>query len=147
MRRRLLLAVIAVASVFLLVAGCATLGLSASFVKDAELGNSGPIVLTEQDAGGAIEAVEGQELSVRLSSNRTTGFGWVVADPGPLRQRGESTYEAPQASPGVVGAGGNETFTFKADAVGSGTLKLEYRRPWEKDVPAEQEWDVTVTVK
>ena len=37
MRRRLLLAVIAVASVFLLVAGCATLGLSASFVKGAEV--------------------------------------------------------------------------------------------------------------
>jgi inhibitor of cysteine peptidase len=147
MKRKLLLSVFAVASMLLLVTGCARLGPGASYGQDAGHATPGPIVLSEKDAGSAIEIVAGQQLSVRLPSNRTTGFGWVVADPGPLKQGGEPTYEAPQTPSSLVGAGGTETFTLKASTAGSGKLKLEYRRPWEKGAPAEQTWDVTVTVK
>ena len=118
----------AAAAMLLLAAGCA---------------KPQPMALGEKDAGRVVEVGAGQQFTVRLPSNATTGFRWVVVDPGPVTQVGESVYKAPQG-PGVVGAGGTETFTFKTGSVGSGELKLEYRRPWEKGVPAEKTWSVTV---
>jgi inhibitor of cysteine peptidase len=123
--------VVLAAGVALAVAGCS---------------QSGPAALGEGDNGTAITAQAGQQLVVELPSNPTTGFMWVVAESGPLAQKGEAAYESP-AKPGVVGAGGTETFTFTAEKSGTGTLKLEYRRPWEKDVAAEDVWSVTVTVE
>ncbi|PKQ37751.1 MAG: hypothetical protein CVT59_05640 [Actinobacteria bacterium HGW-Actinobacteria-1] len=132
MRRQLLIGMFVVTCVALVLAGCA---------------KQGPSALSEKDDGSAIEVAAGEQVSVKLPSNPTTGFGWTVADAGPLTQVGESTYEASETKPGVVGAGGTEAFTFKAGTAGSGDLKLEYRRAWEKDVPAEKTWTVTVTVK
>lgn len=103
----------------------------------------GPTVLGEQDAGRVVDIGAGRQFTVRLPSNATTGFRWVVADPGPVTLIGEPVYDAP-ASPGVIGAGGTETFTFRTGDAGTGELKLEYRRPWEKDVPAEKSWSVTI---
>lgn len=105
----------------------------------------GPTVLGEKDSGRAVEIRVGEQLTVELPANVTTGFQWVVADTGPLTQAGDPVYEEPQKA-GVVGAGGSQTFEFEAGAAGSGRLKLEYRRPWEKDVPAEKTWSVTLTV-
>ena len=108
--------------------------------------SSEPRVLGEADDGTEISVKVGEQLAVELPSNATTGFSWTVADDGPLTQVGESEYET-EAGPDVVGAGGTETFTFKAERAGAGTLKLEYRRSWETGVAAEDVWSVTVTVK
>ena len=102
--------------------------------------------LGEDDDGTAISVKAGEQLVVELPSNPTTGFSWTVADSGPLKQEGDPAYES-DAKPGVVGAGGIETFTFDAEKAGSGTLTLEYRRSWETDVAAEDVWSVTVTVE
>jgi inhibitor of cysteine peptidase len=128
MKRRSMVLVVAAAMLLLLVAGCA---------------RPQSRVLGETDAGRVVEIGAGQQFTVRLPSNATTGFRWVVADLGTATQVGEPVYEAPQA-PGVVGAGGAEVFTFSTGASGPSELKLEYRRPWEKGVPAEKTWSVTV---
>ncbi|MDO8963960.1 MAG: protease inhibitor I42 family protein [Coriobacteriia bacterium] len=127
MNRRFVLAV-AIAAALVLAAGCA---------------KAQPTTLGEKDSGSVVQIGAGQEFVVRLPSNATTGFRWVVAEIGPVTQVGEAAYETPQ-DPGVVGAGGTETLTFKTGASGSGQLKLEYRRSWEKDVPAEKTWSVTI---
>jgi inhibitor of cysteine peptidase len=101
--------------------------------------------LTESDAGRSIVASVGDELTVRLPANATTGFRWVISEIGPLEQLGEPIYDGPK-KPGLVGAGGVETFRFKAADSGSGELKLEYRRPWEKGAPPEKAWSVKVSV-
>jgi inhibitor of cysteine peptidase len=101
--------------------------------------------LDEGDSGSTVSLGVGDRIEVTLPSNQTTGYQWVVTDLGPLTQVGESEYDAP-SSTGVVGAGGTEKFTFEAKKTGSGTLTLEYRRAWEKDVPAEEAWSVTVEV-
>jgi predicted secreted protein len=46
----------------------------------------------------------------------------------------------------VAGAPGTETFHFTAEEAGEGELSLEYRRPWEEGVAAEDSWSVDVTV-
>jgi inhibitor of cysteine peptidase len=107
---------------------------------------SGPKVLGEDDDGTEVSVKVGEQLVVELPSNPTTGFSWTVADGGPLTQVGEAEY-ATEAAPDVVGAGGTETFTFDAKKAGSGTLTLEYRRPWETGVEAEDVWSATITVE
>lgn len=128
MKSRSMILVVAAVLALLLASGCA---------------KPQPIVLGDKDAGGVIEIGAGREFTVQLPSNATTGFQWVVVDLGAVTQIGEPVYEA-QQEPGVVGAGGTETFTFKTGPSGSSDLKLEYRRPWEKGIPAEKTWSVTV---
>lgn len=103
-------------------------------------------VLTEADAGTAVVVQTGDQLTVRLISNASTGYQWVVTDDGPLVQAGDSAYEEPDAQ-GAVGAAGAQVFTFEAPTAGTGTLALEYRRSWETTAPAADTWNVEVTVQ
>lgn len=109
-------------------------------------GCAGGFALVEKDAGTSLTVSVGQTFTVTLPSNRTTGFGWAVTDPGPVAQVGEARYEEPN-SRGRVGSGGAETFTFKGKSAGTGMLTLGYRRPWETGVPPEKTWSVTVIVR
>jgi len=78
----------------------------------------------------------GQVLLITLESNPTTGYSWQVVpvDPAILKQVGNAEFKS-SAPPPVVGAGGTETFRFETVGAGTTTLKLNYHRPWEKDVP------------
>ncbi len=88
----------------------------------------------------------GDVLVVRLDSNPSTGYGWAwdeAAAAGVLAQDGE-----PSTS-GVVpvpGSGGVQTWRFHAVKTGTAELRLDYRRPWEKDQPPAQtvRWSVQV---
>jgi inhibitor of cysteine peptidase len=105
------------------------------------------VAITDKDAGKSITLAVGQELTLSLESNVTTGFAWEVAglNTAVLEQVGEPEYKAPQS--GLVGAGGVQLFRFKAKAAGQAELKLNYRRAWEKDVPPAKTFTVTVVVK
>ena len=49
---------------------------------------------------------------------------------GVLRQVG-NTYAPKTSSPGAVGVGGVETWTYQAEATGRATIRLHYVRPSE----------------
>ena len=104
-----------------------------------------PTQLAESDNGGSVTLESPEGVTVSLPSNPSTGYSWQVAETGPLTQVGEATYTAPDTA--LAGAGGVETFRFASETPGSGTLTLEYRRPWETDVPAEKTWTAKVTVE
>ena len=105
------------------------------------------ITVTDQDNGKSIEVAKDGTVMVRLASNPTTGYGWNLAgDPAPLELVKSDFARDPQAR-NMAGAGGTQTLQFVAPAAGSAALKLEYRRPWEKDVPAAKSFKVTVVVK
>ena len=105
--------------------------------------------ITAAGSEAKVELTQGQVLVVTLESNITTGYSWVMAElpGGVLEQEGDAVYTEPAANQGKVGAGGYETLRFKALKAGEGTLKLEYRRPWEKDAAPEKEFTVQVVVK
>lgn len=105
-----------------------------------------PIVLTGKDAGKSIEVKVGDTIQVSLEGNPTTGYNWVMApqDPAVLEQQGEAEFKAVDES---LGASGLITETFKAMKKGQTTLRLEYKRPWEKDITPEKTFEVTVVVK
>jgi len=83
----------------------------------------------------------GQTLIIALPSNASTGYQWTVsgADGGvlvPSTPFGERVTE-PHA-PGMVGVGGVSRWRFTATRSGVATLRFDYRRPWEGDMPPAQ---------
>jgi inhibitor of cysteine peptidase len=102
--------------------------------------------ITEADIGRQIELRTGDTLEITLSVNPTTGFQWEVSDLDStiLRPVGEPTFKP---SSNAVGSGGQVTLRFESVATGQKELKLILHRPFEKDVPPIQTFDVTVIVK
>jgi inhibitor of cysteine peptidase len=111
--------------------------------------SGGDVVVTDADAGELVTLDAGQKLVVRLESNPSTGYSWeVVGVPRVLEGPAAPIHEQNSEAEGVVGAAGMDVFTFTAsDDSGDGTLVLAYRRPWEKDVPAEEEFVLEVIVR
>jgi len=103
---------------------------------------------TQADNGGQITLQPGEVMTVTLESNLTTGYSWQVLkiDNAILVQEGDPTYEQSPGSEGLVGAGGTETFRFKAVASGETSLELGYMRPWES-VPPIETYAVQVVVQ
>ena len=102
--------------------------------------------LTEVDAGRSIELRGGDKLEITLPGNPTTGFQWDVSvgDTAILRPSGEPEFEP---SSRAVGGWGKFTLRFAAVGTGQMGLTLIYHRPFEKDVPSAQTFEVTVTVR
>ncbi|HEY1434037.1 MAG TPA: protease inhibitor I42 family protein [Thermoanaerobaculia bacterium] len=101
-------------------------------------------ILELPDGGSDIFLAQGEQLIVRLPSNPSTGFSWVIAGNAPsvLRPVGEPKYEPPaKATPG---AGGMQTFEFRVVSGGGAFLDLVYRRPSDKDAPPARRWGVFV---
>ena len=97
------------------------------------------ISLTDADNGKQIALQPGDILTVTLESNPTTGYSWQVMElnQGILVQDGDPEYKQSPGSEGMVGAGGTETFRFKAVGSGETSLGLGYMRPWESVPPIE----------
>jgi inhibitor of cysteine peptidase len=75
-----------------------------------------------------VELAPDDEVVITLESNVTTGFAWTLArglDPSVL-ELVDSTYVEPETE--LVGAGGEEIWTFRAVGEGSTELELSYER-------------------
>jgi len=87
-------------------------------------------------------------FTVTLCSNQSTGFQWSeiaeINDRAVLQQT-DHEYTPPEGT--LVGAAGEETWTFKALKKGTTGITMEYSRPWEGGEQAEWTFNVTVTVK
>ena len=110
-------------------------------------GSAGPlVVMTEADSGHRIALRIGQELFLNLKSNPSTGYSWIRADTetSVLVMLGKPAYKPGSPLPG---ASGMESWKFRAVERGAQTLKLEYRRPWEKNTPPANTIVLYVTVR
>jgi inhibitor of cysteine peptidase len=90
----------------------------------------------------------GNTFMVALCSNATTGFQWSesaqISDQTVVQQTGHE-FVSPEKT-GVVGAPGNEVWTFKALKKGTSTITMEYGRPWEGGEKGVWTFNLTVTV-
>ncbi len=102
--------------------------------------------LSEPDNGSNFTIFLGEELTIKLPGNPTTGYQWEVLTNGltMLKQKGEPVFVADSDR---IGAGGQITFLFVPCGIGSTRLKLAYHRPWEKETPPIQVFEIGVTVK
>lgn len=87
----------------------------------------------------------GQQFILRLPSNPTTGFRWLLRDSAPqvLQSLGPEVYSNPEDS-GLVGSAGVSTWRFQVAKTGTGTLALSYERPWEVGVLPAQRFECTL---
>ncbi len=79
-----------------------------------------------------VMAEEGKEFTVRLNSNRTTGYQWRPVVPLEERIVKPVRCEYVPFEGALLGGGGEEIWTFLAAGRGSTEIKMEYVRPWEK---------------
>jgi inhibitor of cysteine peptidase len=94
-------------------------------------------VVPNADTGSEIiEVKTGEKFAISLQSNPTTGYSWQPEFDSELLELVESEFVA--SSPGLVGAGGVETFVFLAHREGQAEVTLKYQRPWE-DQPIEEQ--------
>lgn len=129
------------AALSLLLAACS----SGAPVRQSE---SPLFVVQPGESANAMSLKVNQPLVLRLPSNPTTGFSWVLVSPlDVLQSEGAPAYEANEAPPGMVGAGGNQVWKFRALRSGEQLLRFEYRRPWEKDAAAGQISTYRITVR
>jgi inhibitor of cysteine peptidase len=105
--------------------------------------------VTTADNGHSVVLKRGDALTVRLTSNPSTGYSWDVAVlPKTLRASG-SEQQAPKqpAGPPIAGQSGTQAMHFQAIARGTGALRLAYRRPWEKASKPAGTFRLLVTVR
>lgn len=102
-------------------------------------------MVTDMASGWPVTLQVGQELTARLTANRSTGYGWTMragSDGGILAQQGTADYERPGDAP--PGAGGIEVFRFKATKPGQTTLMFDYKRSGDVSPAKSVTYSVTV---
>jgi inhibitor of cysteine peptidase len=99
--------------------------------EEAGTGSHVPEVVdvTAGDAGGTVQLAPDDEVRITLESNVTTGYSWeLVGQPdAAVLELVDSTYVEPETE--LVGAGGEEVWTFRAVGEGSTRLELDYVGP------------------
>ena len=102
--------------------------------------------ITEDSNGTEVALAIGEALEVRLEENRSTGFKWVLQSSS---EGGEGvctlvgdTFEKGSA----IGQPGTHCWEFRAERVGSGTITLSYKRPWEESQAAARSFTLKVRV-
>lgn len=108
---------------------------------------TGEEVSVKKSTSGQFDVVVGREFSSTLASNATTGYHWELAEPldEAIVKLVGSQYQAPNTN--LVGAGGQEVWTFRAVGPGQTTINLKYVRPWEKGAPPAETASYTVSVR
>jgi inhibitor of cysteine peptidase len=105
--------------------------------------------LTEKDDGKTVAVKEGQNVLVKLKSNPSTGYKWVVASTD--KTFGYPAYDRFLKNGDAVGSSGIQRLTWKTKGgismVGKHTVKLEYRREWEEKKAPEKTFSVTIDVQ
>lgn len=98
-------------------------------------GGSSNVTLTEADSGSTIDADVGEEIVVELAANPTTGYEWQLTDSLDVAvvEKVSQDYAQDSGSEDAVGAGGKDTWTFKAVAAGTTTIQLDYLRTFEEN--------------
>jgi len=78
----------------------------------------------------------GSHFVIVLDSNPTTGHGWQLGKSfdKTMFEVTEIRYE-PSNGKRLAGAGGKQTWMFRALRAGNAVIDFEYLRPWEKDIP------------
>lgn len=89
------------------------------------------------DAGGHYRLQQGEDIRIRLESNRSTGYRWTLLNEQPGVGEVLSLVEEPdyQRGSAMPGAGGFETWHFRATGTGPVTLYFTYGRPFETGKP------------
>jgi len=82
-----------------------------------------------------IEISAGEDITITLPANPTTGYTWQLAKPLDKTILGESSSSYVPDRTQQVGSGGREIWTIKTLKPGRTKAIFNYLRPWEKETP------------
>jgi len=118
---------------FMTLAGCAQL--------------SSQNVSVEQQSACPVHLKVGQNLTLSLPSNPSTGYRWAIQDSagGVLHRMGREVYSNPN-NDAVVGSAGVSTWRFQAFTSGTGRLRLTSQQPWEPEAEPAEVFDCAISV-
>lgn len=106
--------------------------------------------LTFDDKGKSFELEKGDRINIKLESNPTTGYSWILGGETDTSVVSlfDSKFVQTEKEEELVGAGGYEIFTFKAENSGQTEITLTYQRPWEEEeLKGEFLFKINITVK
>jgi inhibitor of cysteine peptidase len=94
-----------------------------------------------------IEAQAGQNFTIILKANATTGYQWQFAKllDESIVHLISSEYLADKTK--LVGAGGKQVWIFKALKAGQTNISFKYVRSWEKNTPPQNEESFVIVIK
>jgi inhibitor of cysteine peptidase len=114
------LALVATVGVMVLVAACGG-------------GDATTFDLSQRDSGTTLQVAPDDEIVISLESNPTTGFSWSEAPASQNNGILQLLAKSYESDSDAIGAGGVETWTYKAVKPGKAVLELQYLRPFEPD--------------
>ncbi|MCI5207409.1 MAG: hypothetical protein D3910_01130 [Candidatus Electrothrix sp. ATG2] len=108
-------------------------------------------ILNNKEISKNITVAVGDEFTLSLCSNATTGYSWSeqanISDVEAIQQVGHDYVAPPVGNLPVVGSAGKEVWTFKALKKGQHTVYLEYGQLWEGGEKADQKFILTVNAQ
>ena len=125
----------------------AAVAIGATYAVSATNSND-KLFITAADSGKQITLNAGDEVKLTLDSNTgSTGFSWANASisNGSVLKEVSRDYKEPETD--LIGASGQDVWTFKAQEKGAGTISMNYSRPWETGVEPAATFNVTIIVK
>ena len=105
-----------------------------------------PVTASLSDSGGTASLIPYQPLVVRLPANPSTGYVWSYAVAGDDVLRLETVDGESAGANGMVGAPGEQVWSFRAQGAGRAVLTYVYARPWEKNTLPAKIFTLTVEV-
>ena len=114
--------------------GCAS-GTDGASTADNTSADASEATVVDAHADGETHLRRGQILAIELDSNASTGYAWeIVEDGSPVLEPAPVPARAAPAVPPMPGAGGTSRWRYRAVQAGTATLRLVYRRSWEKGI-------------
>jgi inhibitor of cysteine peptidase len=92
------------------------------------------VEVTENTPCPPLSLTVGQSLLLSLPATPSTGYSWTLKALPPILQHGGEAVFLPSPENERLGAAGQMRWRFTAHTPGTGTLALDYRRPWEQGV-------------
>jgi inhibitor of cysteine peptidase len=95
------------------------------------------------DESQVIKVEVGDEFTIALASNPTTGYDWEYGSTCSWMQLLDKSYQPDNT--GLVGSGGTDLFRFKAEETGTVQLSFTYKRSWESTQLEQKTFTVEVS--
>lgn len=110
-----------------------------------ETAETGQIV-TEADNGTSISLENGENFTLQLRENPSTGYEWEINMSEGLSIL-DDYYTQDEAPEDMVGVGGNHTWIIEAVSEGSQQVNGIYKQAWENATGTEENFTLTVEVE
>ena len=99
------------------------------------------------DGKKLMEVKAGEEFSISVYANPSTGYGWQLAEALDADYLALVSKEYLTKDTALVGAGCEQEWVFKALKAGQTNISLKYMRPWEKNTPPQNEESFVIVIK